>query len=159
MEVEAFASPEGGFAYNDRLAEKRQDASEEYVQKTLKDTKVDADVDARYTAQDWEGFQQLVQASNIQDKDVILRVLSMYKDPEEREQQIRNMIPKDAVTALMFAKGIRPDQRSIMPSAFMMENRLRAMGIERKTKTVFEYVATVVAPEKLVKVKEQQETV
>ena len=107
VEVEAFASPEGGFAYNDRLAEKRQDASEEYVQKTLKDTKVDADVDARYTAQDWEGFQQLVQASNIQDKDVILRVLSMYKDPEEREQQIRNM--SEAFREL--ADGILPELR------------------------------------------------
>ena len=50
-----------------------------------------ADIDAHYTAQDWDGFQQLVQASNIQDKDVILRVLSMYKDPQQREQQIRNM--------------------------------------------------------------------
>ena len=107
VEVEAFASPEGGFAFNDRLAEKRQDASEEYVQKTLKDTRVDADVDARYTAQDWEGFQQLVQASNIQDKDVILRVLSMYKDPEEPEQQIRNM--SEAFREL--ADGILPELR------------------------------------------------
>ncbi|MBR5689115.1 MAG: hypothetical protein IKX17_01510, partial [Prevotella sp.] len=91
VEVAAYASPEGGFEFNDRLAGKRQDASEQYVQQTLKQTRVDAAVDARYTAQDWEGFQQLVQASNIQDKDVILRVLSMYKDPEQREQQIRNM--------------------------------------------------------------------
>ena len=91
VEVAAYASPEGGFEFNDRLAGKRQDASEDYVQKTLKQTKVQTDVDAHYTAQDWEGFQQLVQASNIQDKDVILRVLSMYKDPEQREQQIRNM--------------------------------------------------------------------
>ena len=89
--------------------------------------------------------------------EVIDNTLDLYLPAVK--QQIRNMIPKDAVTALMFAKGIRPDQRSIMPSAFMMENRLRAMGIKRKTKTVFEYVATVVVPEKLVKVKEQQETV
>ena len=52
---------------------------------------MDADINTRYTAEDWEGFQELVQASNIQDKDVILRVLSMYSDPEEREQQIRNL--------------------------------------------------------------------
>ena len=77
VEVQAYASPEGGFAYNDRLASKRQNVSEDYVKKTLKETKVDADIDAKYTAQDWEGFQQLVQASNIQDKDVILRVLSI----------------------------------------------------------------------------------
>ena len=107
VEVAAYASPEGGFEFNDRLAGKRQDASEEYVQKTLKQTKVDADVDAHYTAQDWEGFQQLVQASNIQDKDVILRVLSMYKDPEQREQQIRNM--SQAFREL--ADGILPELR------------------------------------------------
>jgi len=52
---------------------------------------MEGDVEANYTAQDWEGFQQLVQASDIQDKEVILRVLSMYKDPQEREQQIKNM--------------------------------------------------------------------
>jgi glutathione peroxidase-family protein/Flp pilus assembly protein TadD len=80
-----------GFDLNDRLASKRQDVSENYVNEQLKATKVDADVDAHYTAEDWDGFQRLVQASNIQDKDVILRVLSMYKDPQERERQIRNL--------------------------------------------------------------------
>jgi tetratricopeptide (TPR) repeat protein len=50
-----------------------------------------ANVVGGYTAEDWEGFEKLVQASNIQDKDVILRVLSMYEDPYEREEQIRNM--------------------------------------------------------------------
>ena len=107
VEVEAYASPEGGFEYNDRLAGKRQDAADQYVKQQLKQTKVDADVDAHYTAQDWEGFQQLVQASNIQDKDVILRVLSMYKDPEQREQQIRNM--SQAFREL--ADGILPELR------------------------------------------------
>ncbi len=91
IEVAAFASPEGGFDLNDRLASKRQDVSENYVNEQLKATQVDADVDAHYTAEDWDGFQRLVQASNIQDKDVILRVLSMYKDPQERERQIRNL--------------------------------------------------------------------
>ena len=107
VEVQAYASPEGGFAYNDKLASKRQDVSENYVKKTLKETKVDADIDAKYTAQDWEGFQQLVQASNIQDKDVILRVLSMYKDPQEREQQIRNM----SAGFRELADGILPELR------------------------------------------------
>lgn len=82
--------------------------------------------------------------------EVIDNTLDLYLPAVK--QQIRNMIPKDAVTALMFAKGIRPDQRSIMPSAFMMENRLRAMGIERKTKTVFEYIATVMRKEDIVQI-------
>ena len=107
VEVQAYASPEGGFAYNDKLASKRQNVSEDYVKKTLKETKVDTDIDAKYTAQDWDGFQQLVQASNIQDKDVILRVLSMYKDPQEREQQIRNM----SAGFRELADGILPELR------------------------------------------------
>ena len=107
VEVLAYASPEGGFEFNDKLASKRQSTSEDYVKKQLKETKVDANIAARYTAQDWDGFQQLVQVSNIQDKDVILRVLSMYKDPEEREQQIRNM----SAVFRELADGILPELR------------------------------------------------
>ena len=91
VEIQAYASPEGGFKFNDKLANKRQNVSEKYVRKEMKSAGVEGNLDAHYTDQDWEGFQQLVQASDIQDKDVILRVLSMYKDPQEREQQIRNM--------------------------------------------------------------------
>lgn len=107
IEVSAFASPDGGFDLNDKLANKRQKNSEKYVAQQLKKAKMTADVDANYTAQDWEGFQELVKASNIQDKDVILRVLSMYKDPEEREQQIKNM--SSAFREL--ADGILPQLR------------------------------------------------
>ena len=108
VEVAAYASPEGGFSFNDKLAGKRQSASEAYVDKQLKAAKLnDANVDAHYTAQDWDGFKQLVQASNIQDKDVILRVLEMYKDPAEREQQIRNM--SEGFREL--ADGILPELR------------------------------------------------
>ena len=91
VEVSAYASPDGGFALNEKLANKRQQNAEGYVRQQMKQTGMEGDVEANYTAQDWEGFQQLVQASDIQDKEVILRVLSMYKDPQEREQQIKNM--------------------------------------------------------------------
>lgn len=107
VEVQAYASPEGGFKFNDKLAGKRQDVSEKYVKDQLKKAKMKADIDAHYTAQDWDGFQRLVQASNLQDKDVILRVLSMYKDPEEREQQIRNM----SAAFRELADGILPELR------------------------------------------------
>jgi len=107
VEIAAYASPEGGVEYNEKLANKRQDVSENYVKQQLKQNKLDTYVDAHYTAQDWDGFKQLVQASNIQDKDVILRVLSMYKDPEEREQQIRNM--SEGFREL--ADGILPELR------------------------------------------------
>lgn len=107
VEIQAYASPEGGVKFNDKLAGQRKDQSEKYVKKTLKQTKVDAALDAHYTAQDWEGFQKLVAASNLQDKDVILRVLSMYEDPQEREQQIRNM----SAGFQELANGILPELR------------------------------------------------
>ena len=108
VEVAAYASPEGGFKFNDKLAGKRQSVSEAYVDKQLKAAKLGgANVDAHYTAQDWDGFKRLVQASNIQDKDVILRVLEMYKDPAEREQQIRNM----SAGFRELADGILPELR------------------------------------------------
>ena len=107
VEVSAYASPDGGFNINDRLAAERQKNSEQYVNQELKRIQMKANVDAKYTAQDWEGFQELVKASDIQDKDVILRVLSMYKDPEEREQQIKNI--SSAFREL--ADGILPQLR------------------------------------------------
>ena len=108
VEVSAYASPDGGFSLNDKLAADRQKNTEKYVQQQLKKAQLaDANVDAKYTAEDWEGFQELVKASNIQDKDVILRVLSMYKDPQEREQQIKNI--SSAFREL--ADGILPQLR------------------------------------------------
>ena len=107
VEVLAYASPDGGVKFNDRLANNRQNVSEKYVKDQLKKTKVEANIDAHYTAQDWDGFQRLVQASNLQDKDVILRVLSMYKDPQEREEQIRNM----SAGFQQLADGILPELR------------------------------------------------
>ena len=91
IEVSAYASPDGKYAINEKLAEKRQDVSANYLKGELKKIEMDADVDTKFTAEDWDGFQELISKSNLQDKEVILRVLSMYKDPEEREQQIRNM--------------------------------------------------------------------
>ncbi len=107
VEIQAYASPEGGVKFNDKLADNRKNQSEKYVKNTLKQEKVNADIDAHYTAQDWDGFQRLVAASNLQDKDVILRVLSMYEDPQEREQQIRNM----SAGFRELADGILPELR------------------------------------------------
>ena len=107
VEIQAYASPEGGVKFNDKLAGKRQNESEKYVKGALKQTKVNADIDAHYTAQDWDGFQKLVAASDLQDKEVILRVLSMYEDPQEREQQIRNM----SAGFRELADGILPELR------------------------------------------------
>jgi tetratricopeptide (TPR) repeat protein len=91
VEISAYASPDGGLKLNTGLAERRENVTSSYLGKELKKDKVDVPVDAHYTAQDWEGFQELVSKSSIQDKDLVLRVLSMYKDPEQREQEIKNI--------------------------------------------------------------------
>ena len=107
IEVSAYASPDGGYSLNEKLAGQRQSAASKYVKDQMKKANITSPVDTKYTAEDWEGFQQLVAASNIQDKDVILRVLSMYQDPEEREQQIKNI--SSAFREL--ADGILPQLR------------------------------------------------
>ena len=91
IEVSAYASPDGGVKLNTGLAENRESNTTKMLSKDLKKAKVDAPIDSKYTAQDWEGFQELVSKSNIQDKELILRVLSMYQDPEQREQEIKNI--------------------------------------------------------------------
>ena len=91
IEVSAYASPDGGVKLNTGLAENREKNTEKYLNRELKKAKIDANVDAKYTAQDWEGFQELVAKSNLQDKDLIIRVLSMYQDPEQRENEIKNI--------------------------------------------------------------------
>lgn len=91
VEVSAYASPDGKYDFNEKLAERRQDAGSNYLKRELKKINMQADIDTKFTAEDWDGFQKLVSESNLQDKEVILRVLSMYEDPEQREEQIKNM--------------------------------------------------------------------
>lgn len=91
VEISAYASPDGRYDFNEKLAERRGQTSENYVKEQMKKTKLDGDVEMKYTAEDWEGFQELVSQSNLQDKELILRVLSMYEDPEQREREIQNI--------------------------------------------------------------------
>ena len=91
LEVSAYASPDGGLKLNDALAARRETNTRQYLESELRRRQVNLPVAAYYTAQDWEGFQQLVSQSNLQDKDLVLRVLSMYTDPEQREREIKNI--------------------------------------------------------------------
>lgn len=93
INISSYASPEGALDLNTRLAEGREKVTTDYIRKQLtKDNVTDfGELTAQFTAEDWEGFQQLVAASDIADKELILNVLSRFKDPEEREQQIRNL--------------------------------------------------------------------
>lgn len=92
INISSYASPEGSLDLNTRLAENREKNTSAYLQNQLKKDKITefGELTAQFTPEDWEGFQKLVGQSNIQDKDLILSVLSMYKDPEQREKEIRN---------------------------------------------------------------------
>ncbi len=91
IEISSYASPDGSLSLNERLAERREQATNKYVARQLKKLKAEIAVNAKFTAEDWDGFQALMQESEIDDKEVILRVLSMYQDPEEREREIKNI--------------------------------------------------------------------
>ena len=91
IEISAYASPDGGLQLNSDLAENRKKNTEKYLNRQLKKAKIETNIDTKYTAQDWDGFKALVEKSNLQDKDLILRVLSMYQDPEQREHEIKNI--------------------------------------------------------------------
>jgi len=91
VEVLAYASPDGGYELNEKLAEKREKNTSAYLNKEFDKQNINTNVYANYTAQDWEGFKKLVEASSLQDKNLVLRVLSMYNDPTEREREIKNI--------------------------------------------------------------------
>lgn len=91
LEISSYASPDGGMDLNEKLAANRDKESQKFINKELKKLKATVTIDSKFTAEDWEGFQALMEQSNIQDKEVILRVLSMYSDPEQREAEIKNL--------------------------------------------------------------------
>jgi Flp pilus assembly protein TadD len=98
LEISAYASPDGKEDFNAKLSEKREGSATEFLNKELKNKQLTAEIKSKYTAEDWDGFQKLMEASTIQDKELILRVLSMYSDPEVREKEIRNL--SEAFTAV-----------------------------------------------------------
>ena len=92
VEVQAYASPDGGQELNEKLSASRERNTTSALKSRFKKEKLqDVAIDAHYTAQDWEGFKELVEKSDFQDKDLVLRVLSMYPDPEQREREIKNI--------------------------------------------------------------------
>lgn len=93
LNIKSYASPDGGMDINTRLAENREKSTKGYLQGQLKKDKITefGELTAQFTPEDWEGFQQLVAKSDIQDKALILSVLSTVKDPEQREREIRNL--------------------------------------------------------------------
>lgn len=105
-EVVAYASPDGGQSLNAKLSDKRAKSADKAWNKITKGKTV-TDPEVKSVGQDWEGFQELVSESDIEDKDLILRVLSMYSDPAVRENEIKNM--SEVYTSLK--KEVLPELR------------------------------------------------
>ncbi|MDE6653813.1 MAG: hypothetical protein K2K37_05430 [Muribaculaceae bacterium] len=93
INIKSYASPDGGYDFNYNLAENREKNTNAYIQKQLAKDKVTdfGEITKQFTAEDWEGFKKLVEASNIQDKQLVLSVLGMYNEPEEREAKLREL--------------------------------------------------------------------
>ena len=106
-DVVAYASPDGKEDQNAKLSDNRSKSAQKAYNKVVKGKEMTGDVNVSSIAEDWEGFQELVAASDLEDKDLIIRVLSMYSDPAVREKEIKNM---SAVYSSL-AKEVLPELR------------------------------------------------
>ena len=89
-QIIAYASPEGDVKHNNELSSGREKSAKQAFDKLTKKVET-GEVQTRSIGEDWEGFRDLVANSSIEDRDLILRVLSMYSDPNVREREIRNL--------------------------------------------------------------------
>ncbi len=99
IEISAYASPDGELDWNTKVASGREVATGKFLGKQLKKEEIELEYTAKSTPEDWDGFKELMEKSDIQDKELILRVLSMYSDPEVREQEIKNLSEAFTVVA------------------------------------------------------------
>ena len=106
-DIVAYASPDGSEELNNKLSDNRSTSAEKAFGKVVKKHSIDGDVNVQSVGEDWEGFKELVSESNIEDKDLIIRVLSMYSDPAVREQEIKNM----SAVYKTLAKEVLPELR------------------------------------------------
>jgi Flp pilus assembly protein TadD len=121
MEISSYASPEGTLSRNEVLSAERGQTANEAFDKlySKKELKPQAPIAVKNTAEDWEGFKQLVAQSNISDGDLILRVLSMYQDPVIREREIRNL---SQVFKVLEEKILPELRRSILTAKIKVSN-------------------------------------
>lgn len=104
IQIQSYASPDGPASLNEKLADNREGAADKFVKNNMKKNKVDEYKDLDFfkkyvVAEDWDGFKKAMEASNIRDKELILRVLAMYSDPEVREREIKNIASAYSVIA------------------------------------------------------------
>ena len=167
VNISSYASPDGGVELNTRLAENREENTVKYMKSQWKKDDIQADLTAEFTAQDWDGFKELVTASDIQDKDLILRVLEMYSDPEQREREIKNLssvysdlaneilpqLRRSRITASINVIGKSDEEISSLahsnPSALNVDELLYAATLEKSdaAKTEIYRKVTEIYPE------------
>lgn len=167
VNISSYASPDGGVELNTRLAENREENTVKYMKSQWKKDDIQADLTAEFTAQDWDGFKELVAASDIQDKDLILRVLEMYSDPEQREREIKNLssvysdlaneilpqLRRSRITASINVIGKSDEEISSLahsnPSALNVDELLYAATLEKSdaAKTEIYRKVTEIYPE------------
>jgi len=121
MEISSYASPEGPLARNEKLSEERGKTANTAFDKlySKKETKPEGPVAVKNTAEDWDGFQKLVSESSLDDKNLVLRVLSMYQDPMVREKEIRNM---SKVFTILEDKVLPELRRSVISAKVKVNN-------------------------------------
>ena len=112
IQIQSYASPDGPMSFNENLANNREGAADKFVKNNMKKNKVeeykDLDFFKKYVvAEDWEGFKKAMEESNIRDKELILRVLAMYSDPEVREREIKNISSAYSVVAEQILPKLR----------------------------------------------------
>ncbi|WQJ53344.1 MAG: hypothetical protein [Wendovervirus sonii] len=107
IEIDSYASPDGSYEFNERLAGNRMNSAERYIRKQLRKANVNTDINSTVTPEDWDNFMKLVEASDIEDKHVIIRILNMYNDPDEREAEIKKL----AIAYEEIANSILPELR------------------------------------------------
>ena len=106
-DVVAYASPDGKEDKNATLSENRSKTAKKAFNKVTKKNPIEGEINVKSIGEDWEGFQELVSASDLEDKNLIIRVLSMYSDPAVREKEIRNM----SAVYTSLAKDVLPELR------------------------------------------------
>jgi len=169
LEISAYASPDGEIDLNTRLAEKRKKSAEKYLAGQLKKSEVEVAEELMSllsTPEDWEGFKAAMEASDIQDKEMILRVLSMHSDPVVREQEIKNLTAAFEVIAEEILPQLRRSKFTVNmehigwsdaeltalwtsnPDTLVLEELLHTATLveDMETKLAIYKKATVVAP-------------
>ncbi|MDL2320716.1 tetratricopeptide repeat protein [Alistipes sp. OttesenSCG-928-B03] len=154
--AKGYASPDGPEKFNDKLSKSRSESAKTAVDKQLKKTGVNVGIDAAAYGEDWDGFRELVEQSNIKDKDLILQVLNMYSSPAQRDQQIRNMsqvfsvLKKDILPQLRRSQMVANVDVQGKTDAELREavaNNINSLNVEEML-----FAATLVSNEEAVKV-------